>query len=501
MTTSITASMLYDLVQCPKRVDLDLFGDPTQRDKASPFVEMLWERGTLYEKEVMSGGGLAALDLSHAEGEEKERLTLDAMKRGEPLIYNGRISSGDLLGVPDLLRRMGSGYVPMDIKSGRGKEGGGDADEDGEANGGKFKLHYAVQIALYVDVLEQLGLSAARHGIILDVHGREHVYDLAATRGPRIANTLWDEYKQILAKARAIADRSSAPKGALASSCKLCHWYSSCSKGLRRDDDLTLIPHLGRAIRDAMESSLPTVAALAATNAEGWITKGKTPFKGVGEKSLRTFHARAQLLTDPNAKPYLKAAVSLPVSDVEFFFDIEVDPLRDFTYLHGIIERRGGDNSSERFVAFFTDDESPEAEREAFANAYAFLTAEPQATIWYYSKYERTLYRKLQARYPEVCTADDIERLFDPAKAIDLYNDVVTKATEWPTNDHSIKTLAKYLGFKWRDTNPSGAASIEWFDQWVRTRDHDVRKRILDYNEDDCRATRVLLDGIRDLAA
>lgn len=65
---------------------------------------------------------------------------------------------------------------------------------------------------------------------------------------------------------------------------------------------------------------------------------------------------------------------------------------------------------------------------------------------------------------------------------------------------HSIKTLTKYLGFVRRDTNPSGAASIEWFDQWMKTRDPAVRQRILDYNEDDCRATRVLLDGIRGLA-
>ena len=129
----------------------------------------------------------------------------------------------------------------------------------------------------------------------------------------------------------------------------------------------------------------------------------------------------------------------------------------------------------------------------------AYLTCEPAATIWYYSKYERTIYRKLQARYPDVCTTQDIEALFHPHKATDLYNDVVTKATEWPTNDQSIKTLTKFLGFSSRDTNPSGAASIEWFDQWVRTRDPAVKSRILDYNEDDCCATRVLLDGVRDL--
>ena len=117
------------------------------------------------------------------------------------------------------------------------------------------------------------------------------------------------------------------------------------------------------------------------------------------------------------------------------------------------------------------------------------------------AKYERTIYRNLQERYPEVCERDELEALFDPARAVDLYFDVVKAATEWPTRDFSIKTLATYLGFAWRDTHPSGAASIEWFDRWVKTGDRTIKQRILDYNEDDCRATRVLLDGIRTLEA
>src|SRR5665213_2529830 len=265
MPEPITASMLYDLVQCPKRVEHDLFTDPGLRDEVSPFVQMLWQRGTLYESEVMKGGGIVALDLSQFEGAEKERQTIEAMKRGEPLIYNGRISASDLLGIPDLLRRQGNGYIPIDIKSGRGKEGGGDDSDSDDGDEGKPKLHYAVQLALYVDVLERLGMSGGRHGIILDVRGREVLYDLGSTRGPKIVATLWDEYQDRLRIARSIVDRSRALKGALASSCKLCHWYSSCTKTLRDDGDLTLIPRLGRAARDTMEGTFPTVAALAAS--------------------------------------------------------------------------------------------------------------------------------------------------------------------------------------------------------------------------------------------
>lgn len=88
----------------------------------------------------------------------------------------------------------------------------------------------------------------------------------------------------------------------------------------------------------------------------------------------------------------------------------------------------------------------------------------------------------------------EVEALFADVNMIDLYTAIVRRSTEWPTLDFSIKTLAKFLGFNWRDTEPSGAASIEWYHRWVDTGDAALKTRLLDYNEDDCRATRVLLD-------
>lgn len=489
----VTASVLYNFVHCPKRIALDEFGDQSLRDPLNPFVRLLWERGTLYEREVIAGLDRSYLDLSAYERPDRERLTSEAMRRGEPLIYSGFIASDDLVGAPDILRKEVGGYVPGEIKSGAGEEGGGD-DTDG-----KPKLHYAVQLALYVDILERQGLSAGRRAFVWDIHGDEVAYDLTAPQGPKKPETLWDEYQSALADTRAIFDRTLMPLGASSSTCKLCHWHNFCGDELAKADDLTLIPFLGRGIRDSMQTSIPTIAELAAIDPEGFIEGKKTVFKGLGPDRLRLFHDRAVLLKSVDPKPYLRAPVTLRMPDTELFFDIEVDPLRDLCYLHGVVERHGGSNESEHFVHFFAEAVSPDAERAAFAAAIAYFATRPDAAIYYYSKYERTIYRKLQAKYPDVCSADDIERLFDPARAIDLYGDVVLKATEWPTRDHSIKTLAKYLGFAWRDTHPSGAASIEWFDRWCKDHAPETKQRILDYNEDDCRATRILLDGIRAL--
>ena len=182
------------------------------------------------------------------------------------------------------------------------------------------------------------------------------------------------------------------------------------------------------------------------------------------------FHDRATLLTARDAKPFLREPVNLPTYDCELFFDIEVDPMRDICYLHGFVERWGGVNATEKFVFTFADEPTPEAERRVFAEAWAYMKDRRPCAIYYYSKYERTIYRKLRLKYPDVCSAEEIEELFDPAHAIDLYNDVVKKATEWPTWDFSIKTLAKYLGFSWRDTHPSGRLQSSGFiDGWKRT--------------------------------
>lgn len=489
--SKITAAVLYDLVQCPHRPTMDLFGDPAKRDEINPFVQLLWEKGTAFEHDVVDGLEIPLLDLSPYAGDEKERLTFEAMQRGEPLIYSARIFADDLLGDPDLLRCEGNGYVAGDIKSGSG--------EEGQDDNVTLKKHYGVQLALYTDILERRGLAASKRPFIWDVHGEEVTYDLEEPQGKRNPWTVWEIYQASLARARRIFSETEKTSPAYCGACKLCHWYTACLTRLEKADDLTLLPELGRAKRDVIVDQIATISDLAAVNIEAFISGKKSAFKGIGPDTLRKFHDRAKLIKTEGAVPYLTATLSLPTSETELFFDIEVDPMRDLCYLHGFVERRGGDNSTERYIAFFTNAVSAEEEECAFAEAWRYIADSQPCVVYYYSKYERTIWRQLQAKYPSVCSADDIEALFDPSQSVDLYFDVVKKATEWPTRDHSIKTLAKFLGFSWRDTHPSGAASIEWFDRWAQSGDPTIKQRILDYNEDDCVATRVVLDGIRAL--
>ena len=491
MPSKVTAAILYDLIQCPHRPTMDLFGDLAMRDEINAFVQLLWERGTAFEREVIEDLKLPILDLSRYAGEDKERKTLEAMQRQEPLIYSARMTAGDLLGHPDLLRCQDDGYVAGDVKSGSGEYGDGD--------NAQLKKHYGVQLSLYTDILERRGLASSRRPFVWDIHGEEITYDLDEPQGKRNPWTMWEVYQETLHRARGIVAQTEPTSPAYSTACKLCHWHTACIANLEGSDDLTLLPELGRAKRDVLVDRISTISDLASTDVEKCISGKKSDFRGIGPDTLRKFHDRAKLTKTKDARPYLTAPLHLPHSETELFFDIEVDPMRDHCYLHGFVERRRGDVFTEKYVPFFADDVTADEEERAFADAWRYIRENQPCVVYYYSKYERTIWRKLQIKYPTVCAADDIEGLFHPSQSVDLYFDVVKKATEWPTRDHSIKTLAKFLGFNWRDTDPSGAASIEWFDRWTRTGDATIKQRILDYNEDDCLATRVVLDGIRAL--
>lgn len=323
-----------------------------------------------------------------------------------------------------------------DIKAGAG--------EEGQEDDARPKKHYAVQLALYTDILERRGLAAGRKPFVWDIRGDEVIYDLDASQGQRNPTTLWQMYQEALAQAQAIVVHSEETLPAYSAACKLCHWYTACLNDLEVRDDLTLLPDLGRSKRDVMVAALPTVDALAGCDPKRFIAGKKTAFRGIGPDTLVKFHERAKLVKAPTPRPYRTAPIALPSAKVELFFDIEVDPMRDHCYLHGFVERRDGENSTERYYAFLTEAVTQEEEERVFAEAWRLICERHPCAIYYYSTYERTIWRKLQQRFPSVCKADDIETLFASPLTVDLY-DVIRKTTEWPTRDHSIKTIAKYL--------------------------------------------------------
>lgn len=491
----ITPSILYDYIQCPHRVWRDKHGDQSEKiQETNPFVELLWNKGVKHEEKIMLKLGEFE-DMGDGTLEERFEKTLGAMKRGVGLIYQGVIKFDNLLGIPDLIKKMPDGsYIPVDIKSGMGLEG--EDEENGDE--GKQKKHYAVQLCLYFEVLNKLGFANNRIGKIIDVHGEEVLYEFDLPMGKRNAQTFWQYYEQIKNHVALLLQNQARNKPAMAGICKLCPWYNSCKNWCEVNHDLTKIFYLGRSARDTINDdlSIDKVEELLDIDVEE-IAKMKKKDKQflprVGEKSLAKFINRARILIETK-KPIVYKPIVFPEVSYELFFDIEDDPTQEFVYLHGVYERTkdGG-----KFLDFTATELSAEMEKEAWQKFWNYIRSLPRDdfAVYYYSHHEKTTYRRMQKQYPDVISEDELEVFFESPNVIDLYQ-IVLKYTDWPVGSYSLKTLAMYLGFEWRDETPSGALSIQWFNEYLEKKDPKMLERILLYNEDDCIATMVLKDGI-----
>lgn len=466
----VSGAMLRDLLLCDRKVTLDLHGDPALRGEISPFVRMLWRDGLAHEDQILGSLDGPLVDLRGEDRGVREVETVRAISAGAPTILGAVLRSGDLIGMPDLLTLERRGYVASDVKSGSALEG----------QSGAYKREYLVQVAHYAHVLAGLDAGPRDVAGIVDRSGARVRYDLTVPLG-RARLTGVQLHAALLDDARGLVAGSIQGTPALSARCGLCEWRAHCRDELHARDDLTLIPGLGRAVRGPMSAVAGTVSELARLD-----PTALRAVPGVGVERLRRFAGRARLLADPAAGPVKLEALDLPRTEHAIDFDVEADPMRQIVYLHGFWhERSDGTGGFEHFFA-----ETPDAagERQAFAQAIDHFRRFRTAHWFHYSAYERTAYRDLQRRHPDVCDASEIDEIFSPERCTDLYSIIAAK-TDWPLSSYGIKSIAKACGFAWEDTDPGGAASIEWYDRYVTQQDENLRQRIIAYNRDDVRAS------------
>lgn len=474
------------MVVCERRVWHDAHTAVGMRDEVGSFVQMLWAEGGRHEAEVLARLDGRVADLRGEGPRSRRRTTMRALL--DPAIdhvVGGEIAHDDLVGRPDVISRVDGRWVCGDAKSGN----------PFMPDGVRVREEYGVQIGLYARILDATSLGDGGRAFVIGPDGGRTMFDMDAPWG---MSTMAAMVGRLVAAARDVLGGVAATRGESSAKCGLCHWRTLCRGELEAADDLTLVAELGRKLRNVVEMVAPTRVALAELDVNAVRRPdGRPGLPGLGVARLARFRDRARLQVVPGATAYARVPLGLARQPVEYHLDIEADPTRaGLVYLHGIWVRcLAADGSEETgFVHFFAD--VPDGERPAFDAAWQFLTADPDVMVYYYSAFERTSYRALQRRYPDVCTSQDVEAFFARPRTVDLFTDVVRAHTEWPLGSYGLKPIAKLNGFSWSAEDASGASSIAWYDEWVTTGDVAVRGRIIEYNRQDCEASAVVLDAL-----
>ena len=292
--------------------------------------------------------------------------------------------------------------------------------------------------------------------------------------------------------------------------CRSCVWWQRCEPVLGADDisvRLEISPLDVREIGVLRGLGIRTVTELAGADLAELKPRylPEVRHREGAERRLEYAHRRAQLmLAGVELERITTGPIEVPAGAVEVDLDLETSA-DGRIYLWGfwVDDRRPGAGAEPRFVEFSEwSDLDAEGELALAVRALGWLrdlVAEVgDVRVYHYSAFEVHQVQRLAAAAPEEPMLQ--WALEDTARWCDLYP--VVRDHYFGTRGLGLKVVAKLgAGFHWRDTDPGGLASQAWFAEACHGASPDsrgaARQRVLDYNEDDVRATWQLRRWLR----
>ena len=472
---------------------------PTPYD--DPRADVLRQRGLDHEQHLLqrfaaAGRSVetvtaAGLPLGQRDRAVAAARTVDAMRRGADVIYQGRLEDGDgrWSGYPDFLVRVerasglgGWSYEVVDAKLARTAKGAA-----------------LLQLLLYSDLLQRVQ-GAAPEEMHLALGGGEGRID-ASFRVAEYAAY----YRAVRRRFEAQADAPSETYPEPVEHCGLCDWSRSCADRRRADDHLSLVAGITRGQRARLvERDVTTMADLGALGlpvepvVDGVSAAALARIRDqarIQDQARRQGRRIHELIAPVEADRGLAALPAPSAGDI--FFDIEGDAFAGdggLEYLFGTVDRDA------RYEARWALDLA--AERRTFENFIDWLMARwaqhPDFHVYHYAAYETTAVKRLMSRY--ATREDEVDRLLRGRVFVDLHR-VVRQGLRASVESYSIKKLEPFYGFA-RDVDLTAATrALVGFEARLESGEAadvpaELRAQIRGYNRDDCLSTLRLAEWL-----
>jgi predicted RecB family nuclease len=312
------------------------------------------------------------------------------------------------------------------------------------------------------------------HGFVLSYKGKLQRIKLEFA-GARIEESLkcLREQQQV--------EESAPPKVDLNEHCERCLFRPKCRGEAEEQDDLSLLERM-------------TPKLIRKYHNQGIFTVNQLSYKYRPRRSRKKpssaptkFKLELQALALRTGNTYLVRAPEIPDEPTEIFLDIEGIPEEGFDYLIGLQVSSGGTLTAHSFWADSNGDELG-----IFHNFLNTVRQYKDAPIFHYGSYDsRSLNR--MSKHHGLDIADIERRLVNISQFV--YGQVY-----FPTRSNGLKTLGTVVGATWESTVQSGLESLAWRYLWEDSVDRqDLKEDLIDYNQCDCRAVRLLTTTLRDI--
>ena len=437
--------------------------------------------------------------------------TISLLEAGTPVIYQGGLKHADGItifsGRPDLLVRddWHLVFTPEGLKAEKrpGVEFTGYTAWDVKF-ASRAKAEYALQVAIYIEGLEALGMKAqnAKHGIVLGNRTLVLLSENEIIPAARLARAqLVESIERVNADSVAEALRSGQFDWNCASEkeCAICEYPKLCKKSREDTNDILLIAGVGKTLRSKLNAaglkSLEDLVSHSGKKPKGVSTQSYEKAKAQAEIQLRQQRANNEPIHDLLPNPELRY---LPQSDpADVFFDMEGFPYFENGGLEYLFGNWTRDN---KFVPFWAHNRADE--KDAFVLFMTWvherMMQNPDAHIYHYASYEQTALRRLSTRHGVMQT--ELSELQRQGRFVDLYP-IVLRSVRVGEPKYSIKNLENHYGFKREkigdESVATAADSIDGYEDWrllvIKSQDSS---QPIEIRENAAKDAELLLDAL-----
>jgi predicted RecB family nuclease len=511
-----SATDLVGYLECEHLTTLEraaISGMVTRPERDDPELRVLQDRGEEHERHYLAylqeqgrqvvngrhpedaGSGLTRLERIQRDAD----LTLQWMRGGADVIYQGTLFDGTWLGYADFLLRVEGAsdlgeyhYEVADTKLARRVKGGA-----------------LLQMCVYSELLARL-------------QGRmpERMHVALGGSGHRVESHRLDEFSAYYRSVKRRFEEAVAEGAELAyplvvtpppvDHCKVCRWQIHC-EGLRAEaDDLSLAAGMrsdqARRLTDAGIGTFTALATLAPPLPE--IPKLSDAALAALRQQADLQH-RSRWVLRPlyeflPLQPNLGLAALPQPSPHDLFFDMEGDPFAEedgLEYLLGAWDPSVRTNAGEpTFLAWWAH--SRDEERLAFEAFIDFVMdrwrRHPTMHVYHYASYERGRMGMLSTRH--ATREAEVDAMLRGELFVDLYK-AVRQGLRIGTPSYSIKKLEPLYALERSVPLQDAGSSVVAYEAYIRSvtagaPDQAILDQIHDYNRDDCRSNAELRDWL-----
>jgi uncharacterized protein len=451
-------------------------------------AELLASKGAEHER--------ARLDAFRAEGRQVVTIdaaatrdwdanaarTVEAMRTGADVIYQGVFIDGDWRGVSDFLVKVPSpsalgawSYEAWDTKLAR-----------------HSKPYFVLQLCYYTEQLTRIQRHQPEWMVVV----------LGTGQHDRLRYRDVDAYYRVVRRTFLDAVGSDWPTYPYpVTHCPLCSYEAACRRRWHEDDHLSLVAGIRRQQVERLNGAhVRTVAELAAADPDARLGIGAATFARLRHQAAlqdaqrRSGTHRFELLPLDERSGF--RLLPKPSSG-DIFFDMEGDPFfqpgRGLEYLFGVLTDAVGYRA---FRALSVAEEKTAFE-QFVEFVHARLARDPDLHVYHYAPYETSALKRLMGEH--ATREEAVDDLLRREVFVDLYQ-VVRQSLRMSHASYSIKKVRTFfMDGAGHGLVTDGGDSVLQFERWRTSGDAAILEAIERYNEEDCVSTRALRDWLVDL--